>query len=164
MSSGVRSMRSPTWEPLLRMDRWVRHAALGMAVVPDVNWMLTMSFGLRFRSVKGRPSADNSDTIDENGVKLLYEVTSTRPAELSRRMICFRVGTRLELSFELQRSPTRCWSSGILLRGSLRGRLDSVLIIRWLDSRCPNAAAICMALNEGFNGTLLQNVRHCLGT
>ena len=43
MSAGVRSMREPIWWPLLRIERWARQAALGIEVVPEVNWMLTMS-------------------------------------------------------------------------------------------------------------------------
>lgn len=48
MSLGVRSMRFPMLKPLLRIERWVREAALGVEVVPEVNWMLMVSFGSRF--------------------------------------------------------------------------------------------------------------------
>jgi hypothetical protein len=71
MSSGVRSMRSPIWEPLFRIERWVRHAALGIAVVPDVNWMFTISCGDRSRGGSECPSAVKWDITDVNGVKLL---------------------------------------------------------------------------------------------
>ena len=47
ISEGVRSMRSPILLPLLRIERWVRQAAFGTEVVPDVNWMLMMSLGDR---------------------------------------------------------------------------------------------------------------------
>jgi hypothetical protein len=40
-----------------------------------------------------------------------------------------------------------------LLRGSLRGRLDSALMIKWLDWRWLNADTTCAALNEGLSGT-----------
>ena len=69
MSSGVRRIRSPIWEPLLRMERCVRQAALGIAVVPDVNWMLTISLGERFWGGKGLASALRSDVIEVYGVR-----------------------------------------------------------------------------------------------
>lgn len=40
-------MRSPMEEPLFRMERCVRQAAFGAEVVPEVNWMLTVSVGER---------------------------------------------------------------------------------------------------------------------
>jgi hypothetical protein len=42
-----------------------------------------------------------------------------------------------------------------LLRGFLRGRLDSALMIRWLDSRWLSADTTCEELNEGFSGAYL---------
>lgn len=65
MSFGVRRMRSPICEPLFRMLRWLRQAALGMDVVPDVNWMLTMSCGERSRCGSAWASACSSDMTDE---------------------------------------------------------------------------------------------------
>ena len=65
MSFGVRTMRSPIWEPLLRMDRWLRQAALGIAVVPDVNWMFTMSLGERFWGFSAAWSAATSEASEE---------------------------------------------------------------------------------------------------
>lgn len=47
MSFAVNRIRSPIWEPLFKIEWWLRHAALGMAVVPDVNWMFTTSLGER---------------------------------------------------------------------------------------------------------------------
>jgi hypothetical protein len=44
-SSGVNNIRSPILLPLFKMLRWLKQAALGMLVVPEVNWMLIMSFG-----------------------------------------------------------------------------------------------------------------------
>ena len=52
-SCSVKSMRSPIDLPLLRIDRCERQAALGKEVVPDVNWMLTVSSGSRVESLKG---------------------------------------------------------------------------------------------------------------
>ena len=43
-------MRSPMLLPLLRIERWVRQAAFGREVVPEVNWMLMMSSEERDRS------------------------------------------------------------------------------------------------------------------
>lgn len=63
MSMGVRSILSPMLLPLLRIERWVRQAALGREVVPEVNWMLTMSSGDRDGSafeVLGSPSERTS--------------------------------------------------------------------------------------------------------
>lgn len=53
MSRSVRSMRSAMLLPLLSMERWVKQAALGMEVVPEVNCILTMSLGERV-SAKSR--------------------------------------------------------------------------------------------------------------
>lgn len=60
MSRGVRSMRVPMEWPLLRMERWVRAAALGAEVVPEVNWMLMVSLGLRFWGGRGEPGPPSS--------------------------------------------------------------------------------------------------------
>lgn len=43
MSEGVRPIREPMKYPLLRIEWWVRQAAFGVDVVPDVNWMLIIS-------------------------------------------------------------------------------------------------------------------------
>lgn len=51
------------------MERCVRQAALGIAVVPDVNWMLTISLGERFWGGKGLASALRSDVIEVYGVR-----------------------------------------------------------------------------------------------
>lgn len=45
-SSGVNSILSPMLFPLFSILRWLRHAAFGILVVPDVNWILTISFAL----------------------------------------------------------------------------------------------------------------------
>lgn len=109
MSSGVRCMRSPIWAPLLRMERWLRQAAFGMAVVPDVNWMFTISSGERFLGGSGRVSSEwsCSDMMDEYGVRVLNESVLTRPCELSTRIILLSVGTTSDSSFDPDRSCTR---------------------------------------------------------
>ena len=64
MSAGVRRILSPIWEPLFKIERWLKHAALGIAVVPDVNWMLTMSAGERLRGGRAIRSDGASETSD----------------------------------------------------------------------------------------------------
>lgn len=68
--------------------------------------------------------------IDEKGVRLLYDERSTRPEELSTMITCFNEGTRADATVGLARSSMRCFSSGVLSRGSFRGKLDSALMIR----------------------------------
>ncbi len=53
MSFSVSSMRSPMLLPLFNIERWLRQAALGREVVPDVNCMLTISSGWRSSFGKG---------------------------------------------------------------------------------------------------------------
>ncbi len=60
MSLGERSIRAPIEWPLLRMERWVRAAALGAEVVPEVNWMLMVSLGSRFWGGRGLPCPPSS--------------------------------------------------------------------------------------------------------
>lgn len=43
ISVGVRPMRSPIELPLFRIALWLKHAAFGMAVVPEVNWIFIVS-------------------------------------------------------------------------------------------------------------------------
>lgn len=73
--------------------------------------------------------------MEEKGVRLLYEDISTRPEELLTRMTFSRDGINEDWSFELVRSSSICSRRFMLLRGSLRGRFDSALIMRWLASR-----------------------------
>lgn len=135
MSRDVRCIRSPICLPLLRIERCVRQAARGMAVVPDVNWILTMSWGERLRGGKESPSALISEVIEVYGIRHLYGEASTRPEELSTYMIFRKLGIRADSSLGMVRSWAICWRRGMLLRGSFRGRLDSALIIKWLASR-----------------------------
>lgn len=153
MSWDVSRMRSPICLPLLRIERCERQAARGMAVVPDVNWMLTMSCGERLRGGKESPSALRSDVMEAYGVRLLYSEASTRPDELSMYMIFRKLGMSADSSLGMVRSWTICWRRGMLLRGSFRGRLDSALMIRWLASRCFSAATTCIELKDKLMGT-----------
>ena len=100
VSVGVRSILSPMLLPLLRIERWVRQAALGREVVPEVNWMLMISSGDKDRSaLEVLPSA-----CDRTSLKLSrgfrFEA-STRPSEFSTRMTCFRDGIESDCSFRL---------------------------------------------------------------
>lgn len=56
MSCSVRSIRSPMLLPLFRIERCERHAAFGVEVVPEVNWMFTISSGCR--DCRGSGSGD----------------------------------------------------------------------------------------------------------
>lgn len=131
----------------------MRQAALGIAVVPDVNWILTMSFGERFRDGRGFPSACRSDTMELYGVRHLKSEVLTRPEELSTKIMFWREGIIDDSSFGLVRSWIMCWRRGMLLRGSFRGRLDSALMIKWLAFRWLSAATTCIVLKERFIGT-----------
>jgi hypothetical protein len=67
------------------MAVWLRQAALGRAVVPDVNWMLIMSFRWRGESgVIDWGVCEYRRSLKEV-VDLKSEI-SRRPAELSTRM------------------------------------------------------------------------------
>ena len=82
---------------------------MGIAVVPDVNWILTMSFGERFRDGRGFPSACRSDVIELYGVRHLKSEASTRPEELSTKIIFWREGIIADSSFGFVRSWSMCW-------------------------------------------------------
>jgi hypothetical protein len=53
-----------------------------MDVVPEVNWIFTISVGERPCGGSGRISGASSDNTDEKVVMDLYEDVSTRPASL----------------------------------------------------------------------------------
>lgn len=98
MSVGVRSILSPMLLPLLRIELWVRQAALGREVVPEVNWMLMISSGDKDRSVlEVLPSACERTSLKLSRA-FKFEV-SIRPPEFSTRMTCFRDGTDSDCSF-----------------------------------------------------------------
>lgn len=77
----------------------------------------------------------------------------TRPDELSTTVMHFSEGTNSDRSCEAWGSCIRCCRRGTLLRGSFRGRFDSMLMMRWLASRCFNAATTWVALKDGLIGT-----------
>ena len=83
MSEGVKSILSPMLAPLFRIEWWVRQAALGEDVVPDVNCMLTVSRGSR-SGIDGR---EEEDRREGNGRMALRIERSTREDELSATII-----------------------------------------------------------------------------
>jgi hypothetical protein len=90
----------------------------------------------------------------EYGIKLENAEVSTRPEELSTTTIRFNEGTSLdEISVVLFKSGAMCRRSGKLLRGSRRGRLASLLIIKWLAPRRVRAETTWFTLNDGLSGT-----------
>jgi hypothetical protein len=93
MSFSVSNIRSPMLLPLLRIERCVRQAALGMEVVPLVNWILTTSSGWSPGSGTSGPFTPDSSTSLKAKVEL-KESRLTRPEELSVTMICSNEGTR----------------------------------------------------------------------
>lgn len=81
MSCSVRSMRSPMLLPLFSMERWLKQAAFGEDVVPEVNWMFTISSGWRSDLKNG------SDDLPSKRIWLKSVVVrnfdaSIRPSEL----------------------------------------------------------------------------------
>lgn len=98
MSVGLRSILSPMLLPLLRMERWVRQAALGREVVPEVNWMLMMSSGDKDGSALEVLELVCERTSLKLSRGFRFEA-SIRPSEFSTRMICCRDGTDSDCSF-----------------------------------------------------------------
>ena len=153
MSVGVRAMREPMENPLLRIERWVRQAAFGALVVPDVNCIFTMSSRwssasgttLSFREVE--PKRSVKGVVERKG-----EV-SIRPWELSTSIMLRREGTDADPNSEADRSGTMVLRSVIFSLGGLYGKFVSVPIIRWVASRWESAEMTCGALKAGFRGT-----------
>ena len=147
-------MRSPMENPLFRMARCDRHAAFGMAVVPDVNWMLIVSLGfsgasgVRFRREVCPYRRSSKGIVD------LSAATSTRPRELSTRIISLRDGTDADsMPRPDSRSGAICLSSVMFSRGGLKARFVSAPMMRRVAERCDNAEMTWAELNAGFRGT-----------
>ena len=123
-------MRLPIWWPLLRMLWWVREAALGREVVPDVNWMLTIS-SLE-RGVSGMTCLiDDCEHIRSwNGVVAVKEDVSILPAELSTRMMFLSDGTDVDLSSDAERLGTIASRSVTFSLGGLKARFVSAPMTR----------------------------------
>ena len=97
MSFSVNRILSPMKYPLLRMERWESMAALGMAVVPDVNWMLITSSGCKGEAgfIPPRPWPPEFHASSNLNAERRRE-TSMREEELSTTMMCFREGTEAD--------------------------------------------------------------------
>jgi hypothetical protein len=155
MSFGVSHILSPMKKPLLRIERWVRQAALGREVVPDVNWMLIVSWiskgssgitSLLLELVK-LPSGSMK------GVVALREEVSIRSWELSTRIMFLSEGADADSNFDADKSGAICFNSVMFSRGGLYERFVSVPIIRCAAERCESADMTCGELNAGFRGT-----------
>ena len=123
-----------------------------MEVVPDVNWMLTMSLFDRAEDAVGGDVSESRD-IESNGVVARNEVASIRPEELSRRTICFNNGIASDSSFDAVKSGTIVSKIDIVDRGALNGWFVSVPITRWVADKWFKAEIICVALKAGLSGT-----------
>lgn len=137
---------------------WLRQAAFGRAVVPDVNWMLIMSS--RWRGESGVTAwlvCEYRRSL--KGVVDLKSETSRRPAELSTRMTLCRDGTDADSIDPEVRSGEICLSSDMFSRGGLKGRLVSVPIMRCVAERCDRAEITWGELNAGFSGTYVVSKR-----
>lgn len=133
------------------MDRWARHAALGIEVVPEVNWMFIMSWLERGAEGAGA-GAWRSAFRPVKGVVARRALISMRPDALSTRTMCLSDGTLSDSSFDAERSGTRASRRVMLFRGGLNGRFVSVPMTRWETSRWVSAEMTCVALNAGFSG------------
>lgn len=122
-------MRDPIWSPLFRIERWDRQAAFGADVVPDVNWILTMSWFDNVEEGVGLV-VSVSRLILVYGVIARKDAGSILPAELSTTITCLREGAASDSSFELAVSLIIESNIGTFERGALKGRLVSVPIIR----------------------------------
>ena len=98
-------------------------------MVPDVNWMLTISLWERGDEGVGG-DVDVSDDIEVQGVRALNGEGSTRPAEFSTRMMFWREEMEEDSSLEDERLGTRDCNSSTLLFGGLNGRFVSVPMIK----------------------------------
>lgn len=130
MSDGLRPIRSPMKKPLLRIDRCDSEAAFGIDVVPDVNWMLTISSGWSSGSGLILWRMLLEDRRSAKAVVALSCETSMRDEELSTRIKLRRDGTDSDSSFLVVRSGIICSNKVMFSRGVLYGRLVSVPIIK----------------------------------
>ena len=133
------------------MDLCDRQAALGIDVVPEVNWILTTSLGDRDDEGVGGLASVSCD-IEDHGVVARNGVGSIRPLEFSTRMMFLRDGMASEVRVELKRSGTMVSRRGTLDRGGLYGRFVSVPITKCVADRWLKAAMIWVAVNAGLRG------------
>jgi hypothetical protein len=129
MSAGSSPILEPMKKPLLRMEWWVRHAAFGSEVVPEVNWIFMI---FSFCEVEYRR--------DSNGVVAEKDETSIRESELLTRNILRKEGMLADSTCAVSNSGTICLRRVTFSLGFLNGKFVSVPIIKWAASRCDSAA------------------------
>lgn len=124
-------------------------------MVPDVNWMFTISPADRGESgVMVWP--DWVEKREVKGVVAENEEVSTREDELSTRNIFRRDGTLADSTFFAERSGAICRRRVMFSLGGLYGRFVSVPMIKCAASKCESAAITCGELKAGFKGTYIK--------
>ena len=114
-------------KPLLRMLLCVKQAALGIDVVPLVNWMLMISSA--FSTTSPTSAEDWQSDISLKGVA--PRRLSKGPLALFTIMILRRVGTDADSTLlAVLILGEICLSSDTFSRGGLNGRLVSAPIMR----------------------------------
>jgi hypothetical protein len=162
-SCGVNNMRSPILFPLFKILLWLKHAALGILVVPEVNWMFATSSGCSPWSSNVLSRSPSSMTCSYR-LMLLHSDRSTLPAELSTNTTFCSEGISSDSSFEPVKFGIRCVRRDIFDLGSLRGRFVSAPIRRWEAERWLSAERTCGALKAGFSGTYYLQSALCSTT
>lgn len=112
-------MRWAMKKPLLRIEWWVRQAAFGDDVVPDVNCMLTISSGCSGAEGLILSLLEVEWNREENGVVAVKNEVSIRPDELSTIKIFRNEGTDSDCRVEDVRSLARAFNSVTFSRGGL---------------------------------------------
>lgn len=114
----------------------MRHAAFGALVVPDVNWMLTISSLCNSSSgttVSAFLALENRRSV--NGVVAWKEEVLIRSSELLTSIIFRSDGTDADSNFEFSRSGEIVLRSVTFSLGDLYGKVVSVPIIRCAASK-----------------------------
>ena len=152
ISFGVSPMREPMKNPLLRMFLWVKQAALGIDVVPLVNWILMISS--KWRSTSPTSAEEWLREISLKGIA--PRKLSKGPSELLTVTIVRKDGTDADSSLlAVSIVGTICFNSEVFSRGGLNGRLVSAPIIRCDAERCESAEMTWMELKAGLSGTYM---------
>jgi hypothetical protein len=127
-SADVRSILSPMLFPLFRIERCDKQEALGIDVVPDVNWILTVSSGCK-NWFSNEPAPPASKTSSYEMVARRADI-SILPEELSTIITSLRDGTDSDSTRGLSRLGIICFSKGMLSLGAFLERFVSVDITR----------------------------------
>jgi hypothetical protein len=138
----------------LRIEWWVKQAAFGKEVVPDVNWMLMISSGSKGESgTIAFPVPEEACRRDSNGVIAEKDETSILDFESSTRKIFRNEVTLADWIFFASKSGTICFKRVTFSLGFLNGKFVSVPMIKCAASRCESAAITCGELKAGLSGT-----------